>query len=79
MLVRSDLKGHGLGWRLMTHLIDYARREKLEVLFGAVLEENTTMIEMCEKLGFERHRDSLDRGIWQMRLDLSRTPTPPAP
>ena len=79
VLVRSDLKGHGLGWRLMTHLIDYARREKLEVLFGAVLEENTTMIEMCEKLGFERHRDSLDRGIWQMRLDLSRTPTPPAP
>ena len=34
VLVRSDLKGHGLGWQLMQHLIAYARHEKLGELFG---------------------------------------------
>ncbi len=74
VLVRSDLKGRGLGWRLMTLLIDYARSEKLHVLTGAVLEENTTMIRMCEELGFTRTRDSLEHGVWQMRLDLRTLP-----
>lgn len=74
VLVRSDLKGRGLGWRLMTLLIDYARSEKLHVLTGAVLEENTTMIRMCEELGFTRSHDSLEHGVWQMRLDLRNLP-----
>ena len=30
ILLRSDLKGLGLGWRLMQHLIAYARSERLE-------------------------------------------------
>jgi hypothetical protein len=28
ILVRSDLKGYGLGWQLMTHLIRYANTVK---------------------------------------------------
>ena len=52
VLVRSDLKGRGLGWRLMQHLIAYARAERLDELHGAVLAENTTMLQMCRELGF---------------------------
>ncbi|HWE16003.1 MAG TPA: GNAT family N-acetyltransferase, partial [Hyphomicrobiaceae bacterium] len=53
ILVRSDLKGHGLGWRLMQHLVSYARAEKLEELYGSVLAENTTMLKMARELGFK--------------------------
>jgi acetyltransferase len=74
VLVRSDLKGRGLGWRLMKLLIDYARSENLQALTGEVLEENTTMVRMCEELGFTRSRSSLGYGVWQVRLDLSRLP-----
>ena len=52
ILLRSDLKGHGLGWRLMQHLIAYARAEKLGELYGSVLAENTTMLKMARELGF---------------------------
>ena len=52
VVVRSDLKGKGLGYRLMQHLIAYARAEGLDELHGEVLPENTTMLRMCRELGF---------------------------
>jgi acetyltransferase len=52
ILVRSDLKGRGLGWRLMQYLIEYARSEGLRELYGSVLAENATMLRMCRELGF---------------------------
>src|SRR5262249_44801402 len=52
ILVRSDLKGRGLGWTLMQHLIAYARAEGLAQLYGYVLAGNTTMLQMCRSLGF---------------------------
>ena len=72
ILVRSDLKGRGLGWRLMQHLIDYARAEGLEAITGSVLEENTTMLRMCEEFGFTCSTDLQDRGVWKARLELLR-------
>ncbi len=53
VLVRSDLKGRGLGWALMSHLIAHARSRAIGVLHGDVLTENTTMLKMCADLGFE--------------------------
>jgi acetyltransferase len=52
VLVRSDLKGRGLGWLLMKTLIDYARGEGIHAIQGDVLAENTTMLSMCAELGF---------------------------
>src|SRR5208282_3716622 len=52
ILIRSDLKGHGLGWQLMQLMIEYARAEGLSCVRGQVLQENTTMIQMCRQLGF---------------------------
>jgi acetyltransferase len=52
VIVRSDLKGHGLGWLLMRQLIVYAQATGLHVLYGSVLAENTTMLRMCRELGF---------------------------
>ncbi len=53
VLVRSDLKTHGLGWQLMQQTIAYARARGLQSIEGQVLRENTTMLEMCRELGFE--------------------------
>ena len=52
VLVRSDLKGHGLGRMLMDHLIAFARKRGIQELFGEVLRENTIMLSLCRDLGF---------------------------
>jgi acetyltransferase len=53
ILVRSDLKGQGLGWQLMQLIIEYAGAEGLRTIEGQVLSENTTMLAMCKELGFQ--------------------------
>jgi acetyltransferase len=70
ILVRSDLKGHGLGWRLMQLLIDYARAEGIRAIRGQVLQENTTMVDMCRRLGFHLDPDPDDPSIVVVRLTL---------
>jgi acetyltransferase len=74
ILLRSDLKGKGLGWALMQLLIEYARSEGLKYLFGEVLNENTTMLAMCRELGFEVAHDQNDPGIAIVSLDLASPP-----
>jgi acetyltransferase len=71
VLVRSDLKGRGLGWRLMSHLIAYARAEKLQQLHGSVLAENTTMLQMCRELGFVVEAQPGDASVRTVRLRLN--------
>jgi acetyltransferase len=70
VLVRSDLKGCGLGWRLMQHLIAYAKAEKLEQLHGSVLADNTTMLQMCSELGFTVEAEPGDASVRRVRLGL---------
>ena len=53
VLVRSRLKGHGLGWMLMRRLIDYGKKKGLRRIYGDVLAENAAMLQMCEELGFK--------------------------
>jgi acetyltransferase len=74
VLVRSDLKGEGLGWQLMQHLITYARAEKLEELYGHVLAENTTMLDMCRQLGFAIAPEPGDPGTRRVRITLNGKP-----
>jgi acetyltransferase len=70
VLARSDLKGMGLGWVLMRHLIRYARAEGLKALYGTVLRENATMLKMCEELGYVVKRDPDDPMLAAVTLDL---------
>ncbi len=72
ILLRSDLKGKGLGWALMQLLIDYARAEGLKSLFGEVLNENITMLAMCRQLGFEVRADPHETGASLVSLDLAK-------
>jgi acetyltransferase len=70
VLVRSDLKGRGIGWKLMELIIRYGRSEKLKTIEGQVLQENTTMLDMCRHLGFEISDDPDDRTMKIVRLPL---------
>ena len=70
ILLRSDLKGRGLGWALMQLIIEYAKSEGLKMISGDVLQENTIMLEMCRNLGFEIKTDPVDPGICDVRLKL---------
>lgn len=68
ILVRSRLKGHGLGWLLMRRVIDYAQQKGLRRMYGDVLVENTTMLQMCAEMGF--HAESVESRIKRVVLDL---------
>ncbi|NVF12826.1 bifunctional acetate--CoA ligase family protein/GNAT family N-acetyltransferase [Vreelandella maris] len=52
IMVRSDMKGTGLGYRLMQQMIDYARESGLQQVFADVLRENHAMREMAKEFGF---------------------------
>jgi acetyltransferase len=70
ILLRSDLKGKGLGWALMQLIIEYARSEGLKEISGDVLRENSIMLDMCRSLGFEVKSDSHEPDICKVRLRL---------
>jgi acetyltransferase len=70
ILLRSDLKGRGLGWALMQLIIEYAKSEGLKAISGDVLKENTVMLEMCRNLGFEVKADPVEHDICDVRLKL---------
>jgi RimJ/RimL family protein N-acetyltransferase len=70
VLVRSHLKGHGLGWLLMRRMIEYARAKGLQRIHGQVLAENITMLAMCAELGFEVADDPATADIKVVTLDL---------
>ncbi len=70
ILIRSDLKGHGIGWRLMTIMIEYAQWLGLNVVEGQVLGENSTMLAMCQSLGFTTKLDPDDATVMVVTLPV---------
>ena len=70
VIVRSALKGRGLGWLLMQRMIAYARAIGLDRVHGQVLAENTTMLRMCSELGFQVGDDPGSKGIKVVTLEL---------
>jgi acetyltransferase len=70
ILLRSDLKGRGLGWALMQLIIEYAKSEGLKTISGDVLKENTVMLDMCRHLGFEVKADPVEHDICDVKLKL---------
>ena len=70
ILLRSDLKGRGLGWALMQLMIEYARAEGLKTVAGDVLRDNTIMLDLCRQLGFEVKSDPHEHDICNVKLML---------
>jgi len=67
--VRSDLKGMGLGGIMMKKLIGYCRARGTGEIVGEALPQNSRIVAMVKKLGFEVTIDG-EEGIRKMRLAL---------
>jgi N-acetylglutamate synthase-like GNAT family acetyltransferase len=71
ILVRSQLKSHGVGWLLMKHMIEYAKQKGLTTVCGQVLAENATMLTMCAELGFHIADDPDDFSVKMVTLPVA--------
>ncbi|PJZ05091.1 protein acetyltransferase [Pantoea rodasii] len=74
VLVRSDLKGLGMGRRLLEKMIRYTRDHGLQQLNGITMPHNTGMITLARKLNF-RVNIQLDDGIASLNLPLDEADT----
>lgn len=70
IVVRSDLKGGGLGERLMHTLIAHFKARGTQRLVASVLLENRRMLELAKDLGFESDDVQPEPGVRCIHLDL---------
>jgi len=77
IVVRSDLKGSGLGKRLLVKMIEYCRSRGTRAIAGQVLRDNPRMLTFVRHLGFIPTR-TIDGDIVEVELDLHAEP-PAAP
>ncbi|MBV8507063.1 MAG: GNAT family N-acetyltransferase [Alphaproteobacteria bacterium] len=68
--IRSDWKGRGVGFLLMTRLIAIARQWGIGELVGEVMRENEPMLQMCRELGFVITADLSDPPLLLVRKRL---------
>ena len=54
LLVRTDWQDKGLGHKLMGRLLEYADDQGLRTVWGSVLGENISMLDLCSAFGFSR-------------------------
>lgn len=80
VLVRSDIKGRGLGAELMNRILDYAEIRGLSEIWGDVLEHNKRMLELDRELGFSVRHLPDEPGIVRVvkRLDAGDQTNPGA-
>lgn len=69
IITRSDLKGQGLGRKLMQKMIDYCRRRGTREIIGQILPDNRPMISLARALGFSAEHDS-EENVTVVRLKL---------
>jgi acetyltransferase len=70
IIIRSDLKGQGLGTLLMRKIIDYGRSRGTGELVGQIMVENIAMRKLAKTLGFTEAA-SPDSEIVEVRLPLT--------
>jgi hypothetical protein len=56
----------------MQRVIDYAKQKGLQRIYGDVLVENTTMLQMCAELGF--YAEDMGSRMRRVVLDLENIP-----
>jgi acetyltransferase len=69
MAVRSELKGIGLGGRMLQKMVDYCRSQGTQQLTGFTMLENAGMANLARKLGFTVKYNRED-GVIDMSLTL---------
>lgn len=70
VMVRSDLKGQGLGRRLLQQVMDRAGLIGVVRIVGLILPENAGMLALATELGFDIRSDPEEAGV--LRASLGR-------
>ena len=70
IIVRSDIKGRGLGRLLMDKIIAYCRQRGTRQLVGVALAHNRGLIRLAQSLGFEVSRSPEGDDMVALRLPL---------
>ena len=65
LTIRDDFQGKGLGRILMEQLFDAARQNGLTTMEGEIFANNTNMLKLMTKLGFELGPHAEDPGLRQ--------------
>lgn len=74
IVVRSDLKGGGLGRLLLDKMIDHLRRRGTQRLVATVLRENSRMLKLSQQLGFTLDPHAPDPGTRRFVMQLNPPP-----
>jgi acetyltransferase len=69
IVVRSDLKGRGIGHALLDKMIRYCRSKRTPELVGQVLPDNRPMLSLAESFGFSSQLLP-ENGAVELRLKL---------
>jgi len=69
-VVVDDYQGHGIGTRLMRHLVSIAREGGLQELIAEVLPDNQPMLSVFQKCGL-KVATRRDRGVVHITMPLS--------
>jgi acetyltransferase len=69
IIVRSDMKGQGIGQTLMRKMIRYCRERGTKQMVGQILRENQPMRSLAERVGFRAHANAGEDAV-EVALDL---------
>jgi len=70
IIVRSDIKGQGLGYILLDKLIAYCRRRGTRQIVGEALAHNKGVLDLVRHFDFNVDPSAGDAGTVMLRLDL---------
>lgn len=70
ILLGREKTGLGLGPMLMRRILDFARTRGIRHIFGKVLNDNRSMLALCNALGFKRRCAPDDPKVTEVSLKL---------
>lgn len=71
ILVSDAWQGHGLGTEMLRRLIEIGKQEGVEHIIGNILNDNTNMLRVTERLGFKLQGLPKD-GVMRVALEVPR-------
>lgn len=71
VLVRSDLKGQGAGWAMLSYACDYARERGIRRVYSLELSDNRAAISLEEEQGFVAKPCADDMGLTVLTKELA--------
>lgn len=72
LTVSDAYASHGVGTKLMRHLIAYAQKQGLTEMVGYILNNNHNMLHLMKDLGFETNQFLEDTEFKKVTLDLQK-------